>query len=465
MKRLLLGSFLAIALLVAVFAFQAISGQLGGTTWTNEPSNGPHEVQQADGRLPVLSIETDGQTVLKDQKIVARLEQYDGGLDAISGGDPSIEADIAFNYRGNSSYTTFDKLGYRVAFLKDGADGVDSAKQDECLLGMAEDSEWVLHGPFLDRSFVRNRVMYGIAREVMDWAPDTRFCELVVDGEYQGIYLAVESVRNSVSRLGMTQFGLISGGTAYLAKRDREGTEANAIETYGNLNGFTQQEVSISYPGESKLTDPQAAWIKNDLARFEEALYGDDFADPERGYAAYIDTESFVDYYLLNEFAMISDASYLSTYFYKDLGENERLKMAVWDFNNAFDNYPWDIKRIDEFLVADSNWFDRLLEDRAFVDAVCRRWEELRAGVLSDDAVRARFEEEFISLGEAVDRNNEVWGYVYSEKLMSENEEDGFVRFEPSSPEEAVEMVVNTALDRLRWMDAHLSDLYARCVN
>ena len=469
MKRLVLGCALAVCVLACVIGAQLYANGVLQASGSEGARGDSAPTEHADdalaSHLPIIEISTGGTQIEKETAIVAEMRVMDGAETNYSDDEPTVSSDIALKYRGNSSYLTFDKMSYRVTLLHDGESGADSRKTEESLLGMASDSEWVLYGPFLDRSFVRNKVMYDLARELMDWAPDSRYCELIVDGEYRGIYLLVEPVRNSTGRLGLTQFGLVSGETAYVLKRDREGTEANVLSTYGNEMGYTHQEMSIAYPSEANLTEPQYAWIENDFRRFEEALYGESFADPSTGYAAYIDVESFVDYYLLNEFAMISDASYLSTYIYKDL--DDTLKLAVWDFNNGFDNYPWDIKEIDEFAVADNNWFDRLLEDRAFVDAVRTRWQELRAGIMSDAALVERVDGEYASLGDAVERNNEVWGYVYEEHLLNmyESETTGSTREDPSSPEEAVSMLKDTMLARASWMDEHLADLYARCVN
>ena len=91
---------------------------------------------------------------------------------------------MTIKYRGASSYDVFDKRSYRIKLYRDSGKSLEYP-----LLGMGEHSEWVLYGPFLDRSLVRNRLVYGLAREMAVWSPDTRYCELYVDGAYQGIYL------------------------------------------------------------------------------------------------------------------------------------------------------------------------------------------------------------------------------------------------------------------------------------
>lgn len=407
--------------------------------------------------MPLLEIITsDGATIDKDREVVATLSVFqreNGELSDI----PSYRSPIAIKYRGNSSYTTFDKLGYRLTLLQNTDKGVDSSRLDDSLLGMSAASDWVLNGPFLDRSFLRNRLMYSVSRELMDWAPNTRWCEVSVNGSYQGLYLLVEPVQAGIGRIGLTEFGLVSGETPYIVKRDRIGTETNVISTFGFTHGYTSQELSITYPSEQNLTEAQYSWIANDISAFEEVLYSDNFTDPNTGYAAYIDIDSFVDYFIINELAIIADASELSTFIYKDLGG--LIKMAVWDFNNGFDNYPWSISPVDEFYVADANWFDRLLEDPAFVKKVCARWKELRQGTLSDRNLTTYIEEEYAKIEDAIDRNNEVWGYVYEEELLNDHGDSKLTRSEPTSPNEAVNMLKETLVARTAWLDEHLIDL------
>ena len=186
MNRVVFGVALAVVVVcVAACAesFAASIGLIGDNEQLGEVAVVEEKESAESDELPLIKLSTNGQQIQKETSIVAELSIVDSGMKA-NGEEPSLVSDIALKYRGNSSYLTFDKFSYRVTLLRDGEDGTESRKRDESLLGMAEDSEWVLYGPFLDRSLVRNRVMYGICREIMDWAPDTRWCELMVDDVY-----------------------------------------------------------------------------------------------------------------------------------------------------------------------------------------------------------------------------------------------------------------------------------------
>ena len=286
--------------------------------------------------LPVVYMNTKGQQVLKENVIWGNIALLDGnGEEQSVFSTPNSIYRATIKYRGASSYSKFDKKQYRIKFYKNKK---DSAKEVS-LAGMGANSEWVLNGPYLDKTLIRNKLVYDLARELNGWAPDTRFVELFVDGEYQGVYLAVEPVTNGESRLRLAEFGLLSGETAYIVNRDRIDTGSEEIDTWGKTNGYTYNALYIRYPSKNKITEKQKEYITKDISEFEQALYGTNFSDKRIGYQAYIDMDNWVDYFIINEFAMNYDAGNLSTYIYKELGG--KLQLAVWDFNNGFDNYQW----------------------------------------------------------------------------------------------------------------------------
>ncbi len=410
--------------------------------------------------LPVVYIDTDGESIVKESKIWAEISvlnaDEDGEMQSILS-IPDYTSAITINLRGASSYLVFDKEQYRIKFYQEEG---EFGALDVSFLGMDADSEWILHGPFLDRSLQRNSLIYGISEEILEWAPDTQFCEVFVNGEYKGMYLAVEAVTEGIARLDLEEFGLLSGETAYIIKRDRSDTEENSLDTYGKLAGYTWNDLYLSYPSSYDVTDAQMEWVINDINEFEEVLYSDDFADEVNGYAKYIDVDNFVDYLIINEATMNNDAGNLSTYAYKKLGE--KLKMTVWDFNNAYDNYQWFGQDYDEFFMEDNSWFDRLLQDRAFVDKVVERYAELRQTTLSTEYLYSILDEGEAELGDSIERNFAIWGYTFSDELLiREGDDDN----EPENYEEAMEQLKVAIDTRLTFLDEHITDLYDGCIN
>lgn len=405
-------------------------------------------------RLPVIYIDTAGCQIERENKVWASV----GILDIEPGvgernilEEPDIVETATIKMRGASSYR-FDKKQYRIEFYTKQGNG--NAK-DYGFLGMEEDSEWVLNGPFLDKTLIRNRLLYSLAGEIFEWAPDTRYCELFLNGRYQGVYLAVEPVTNGQNRLNLSQYGLLSGETAWLVKRDRIGTEENPIRTYAEMRGKVQNSLYIDYPSPKKITDAQRSWIEQDISRLEYCLYGDESGYPNQDYSLYIDRENFADYFIFNELAMNHDAGNLSTYVYKDL--QDKMKMTVWDYNNALDNYQWFKMPTDEWYVIYNSWFAQLVKDREFLDLVVRRYGELRQDILSEEHIYALIDGYQEELGDAIERNFAIWGYTFEESFTNEEER------ELHSYEEAVEQLKRTLRERLAFMDEHLEDLYENC--
>lgn len=414
-----------------------------------------------DTTLPVVHIDTDGSQIVKENKTWAEIsimnQEADGSARNIYD-TPDYQSPITVNLRGASSYSGFDKQQYRIKFYK--KEGETGAKNYE-FLGMGANSEWVLNGPFLDRTLLRNRLIYQISRELLEWAPDTRFCEVFVNGEYQGVYLAVEPVTNGESRLRLNEFGLLSGETAYVLKRDRKGTEDYSIDSYGKTEGKTNNALYVAYPSANDLTETQREWITKDISKIEKVLYSEKFADPMNGYSKYIDVDCFVDYFIINEAVMNNDGGNLSTYAYKEI--EGKLQLTVWDFNNSYDNYRWFSQDYTEFFLQNNSWFDRLLTDRAFVEKVVKRYEELRGTILSPEYFYNLIEEEQGELGEAIDRNFAVWGYTFSENLLVKEEADD-VR-DPKNYDEAITQFKDAIGRRFEFLDEHITDLYEGCIN
>ena len=138
----------------------------------------------------------------------------------------------------------------------------------------------------------------------------------------------------------------LTGG--YILKIDKatgNGNESNDYDSFnsfpsaydvkGQLTNTAQTHFQYEYPKADNIVPQQKEYIQNYMSDFEDALISDNFTDSLRGYHAYIDVESFIDFFILNEFAHNPDAYRLSTFMYKD--KNEKLHMGpIWDFNLAF---------------------------------------------------------------------------------------------------------------------------------
>ena len=231
--------------------------------------------------------------------------------------------------------------------------------------------EWALYGPYLDKSLIRNYMWYNIAGEIMDYAPNVRFCEVIINGEYQGLYLMMETITNGEdSRVNVSEPIENTTATGYVLRMDRGSN--TAVKNINNFTYYTYRidrlhdiMINIVYPRSGDLTQEMADAIEQELSDFEKVIYSYDYDSYLYGYQTWIDVDSFVDYFILNEFTANYDAGTLSTYLYKDI--SGKYKLCIWDFNSACDNYVLPTTSPQHFEMQDTVWYFMLTKDEAFV--------------------------------------------------------------------------------------------------
>ncbi|MGN0492944.1 MAG: CotH kinase family protein [Acutalibacteraceae bacterium] len=362
----------------------------------------------------------------------------------------AVTSDIRIHARGNSS-RTFDKLGYAIRLIT-----ADGKSNPQSVMGMDAHHEWALHGPFIDKTLIRNYMWYNIAGEIMDYAPNVRFCEVMLNGEYQGVYVMTEIITagDDGARLKLSVNKKDNTFSGYLLKLDRgSNTDIKNISTFTSYSLRTKQNINIEYPGISNLTPALAESIRQDFSRFEKALYSYDFDNEDYGYKRYIDTESFADYFIINEFTCNYDAGLFSTYIYKDI--DGKYRMCIWDFNSACDNYQESAVLPDDFEMQYRLWYFMLMMDEDFTDLIIRRYRELRKTYLSEEYLYGYIDGCTKYLGEAIERNFGKWGYTFEPEYDPLTPADR----NPRSYDEAVEQLKEFIKARGDWMDENIETL------
>lgn len=375
--------------------------------------------------LPLVILNTNGQKIMSkldtdgDCRINIQVQIIDNEDELNKIGDtPAIDTISSIRHRGNSSLY-YDKKQYGLKFFNE--DGTDHNVE---VMGMEAGSEWVLNGTFLDKSLIRNYLAYNISGEIMDYAPNLRFCEVFIyDGEaytYQGLYTMIESVERAVSRVNISKYDEERVESAYIIRRDRFSEDEIMLYNYATQNQLTKEWLGVKYPSESKLTKETLEYIENDISKFEKVLYSDDY-ETFMTYTDYIDVDSFVDYYVINEFFGNYDAGLHSTYAHKDL--TGKLTMGpVWDFDSAMDNAsPWELDT-DAVAFQSAPWFDALVKDEKFCQKVNERYKELRKSYFSDLYINQYIDETVAYLGKALERDQLLWGYVFEAKYLNNEE-------------------------------------------
>lgn len=378
--------------------------------------------------LPIVTLSIDGE--LPDYKgfqdgaeVVAEgVEPYTTGvISVIDGGkndnyltdSPIVTSQIRIKKRGHTSYY-YDKPQYLLKTMNE--DGTDNSVN---ILGMGEGDSWILNGSMADKSMIRNYLAYRIASEIggNQMAPDSRFCEVLLekDGsyEYAGVYLLMETVSRGDSRINIDNYKEKNVYSSYIVRRDRFTNFDMMLDTYGRLNGLSEQWIGLKYPSANKITEQTKQYIENDFSNMERIIYSDQEA-VFKIYDKYIDVDSFVDYFLINEYFGNYDAGQHSTYMYKNSGDLLNIG-PVWDFDQAMNNYYQDEMDAKTLAFQTKPLFDCLTNDQRFLSALKDRYSKLQSSVLSEEHVYSVIEEAISHLRSARSREWYRWAADYED--------------------------------------------------
>lgn len=151
--------------------------------------------------LPIISIDTRGQTIIDEPKITARIQIRDRvGKRNTPQDTPVFETEMGIELRGSTSQFLFPQKPYSIQFY-------DSAGQDfnVSVMGMPEEHDWILYAPYNDKTCLRNVLSYELANRMGMYAPRTKYCELLLNGEYLGIYVWMEKIKRDRNRVDIAR--------------------------------------------------------------------------------------------------------------------------------------------------------------------------------------------------------------------------------------------------------------------
>ena len=350
--------------------------------------------------LPIIKINTEGKAIVDEPKITAKMQviNNENGVNRIDDTNYEYDGLIGIEIRGNTSQM-FPKKSFNVETrLSDGSNNNVS------LLGLPAENDWVLHGPYSDKSLMRNALAYSIGNAMSDrWHPRTKYAEVFINGEYRGVYLLVEKIKIDKNRVDIAKLkpednsgDELTGGYIISIDRDQEGSWNSPF-----MGRTGSVDVPFSYidPSYQDLTPQQRYYIKSHIIEFEYALHGSNFKDPGLGYRAYIDVESFIDYFIITELSRNLDGYRVSVYFHKDKdSKGGKLVMSpFWDFNICFGNANFFSAGNEKGWASDGIgagdwyeipfWWDRLREDPYFETMLKYRWKKLRENVISKTTI------------------------------------------------------------------------------
>ena len=411
-----------------------------------------------ESTLPLIQITTDT-PILDDPRIVANMKvtNLPGGLNTLNDTPNEYDGQITIEIRGSSSQF-FPKQSYALE-----TQDSTGANNNVPLLGMPPENDWILHGPYSDKTLMRNALIYEMGDKINRYTTRRRYCELYINGDYRGVYMFMENIKRDVNRVDIatllpidTAGNEVTGG--YIMKVDRiQGDfEGGWVSPYPRL-GNDEQFIQMHKPEANDLHPLQLAYIQNHFTAFEHALAGPNFTDPFEGYRAFIDVGSFIDMYFANEVTKNVDAYRLSTYFYKEKdSDGGKIVMGPWwDYNLGFGNSDG----CDSYLTAgfESNtgcyvlhpfWFDRLRQDPSYTGLTRCMWDDHRSDAWSDESINGIIDSLATVLAEPSIRDHARWPrlgeYVWPNVFIG------------NTYDEEVEFLRGWVMDRLAWLDANI---------
>tara|TARA_B100000767_G_C19775917_1_gene542595 strand:- start:4192 stop:5643 length:1452 start_codon:yes stop_codon:yes gene_type:complete len=396
------------------------------------------------------------------EEIIQNEPKIPGVMDIYIEESHVFSSTIGIEYRGSTSYRLSDKKSFGIELWDESNDGYDAQ-----ILGFPEEEDWIFMGHVFraadnrvfDPSLMHHYLGYQLYRSMGNYASRSRYVELEVNNSYEGVYVFMEKLKRDSNRIDINKLKPsenegedLTGG--YILKIDKTsggdvatdqslsyyennwGDDSSYSEAlsfrsqYDVLGGSLTSEpfgpkqpletyFLYEYPKNDDITPQQKEYIQNYIHGFETALLTDDFSTEERSYIDFIDLDSFLDYFILNELTGNVDAYRLSTYMHKE--KSGPLKMGpVWDLNIGYDrqyrvpNTDW-IANYNNHVTDDTwmvpFWWPRLLKDPQFQAALQARWIELRSNILSNTSVLGLVSEtsEFLITNGGIDRNYKKW--------------------------------------------------------
>lgn len=376
-----------------------------------------------DSNLPIVIINTDLDPntnqplpIVDQPRVLATMKiiyHNDGTRNYLT--DQNTPAFLNYNGRINieirgSSSQELPKKSYSLTTLK-----VDNVSNNNVsILGMPSENDWILNAIPYDGSKIRDYLCYNVSRAMGNYATRTQYCEVIVNGDYKGLYVYQEKIKSNDNRVNILKITAsdnilpnVTGG--YITKCDKVNN--------GDIVAWTMSGTKFIHelPKSSNVTIPQDTYIKSEFYRLANNTYNFNIDD---GYKSVIDIPSFVDFMLVNEMSSNSDCYEYSTFFHKDRGGKLRAG-PIWDMNQTFGNifnthsvlYEWQFHNNNK--VGADFWYE-LYDNGQFTCEMARRLNELRQpGKPMDTVVLFNFIDSTVNLiTEAIAREHERWGTV-----------------------------------------------------
>ena len=321
------------------------------------------------GTLPVMYITTENNTPVTSKDTYLNATYY---LDAkgIAGyeniGSASAPLTMEIKGRGNYSWTGFNKKPYRIKLA-----------DKQPLLGMIKSKHFTLLAHADDakdkKGYMRNGIGFELSKMIgMAWTPEVRPLELVMNGDYIGLYFLTEHIRVDKDRVNIveqedeeTDAQKITGG--WLVEIDNYDSDPHITIKEGG-----KTTMWVTYKSPEVLSSEQETYLTQQIQLLDNLIYGDKNSDE---LWQHLDIDALARFYIVQEIVDNYESFHGSCYLYKDMGDDQKWKFGpVWDFGSAFNRDK--SQYIYQGDVWHNHWIPEICKFPAFMTRVKAIWQE-----------------------------------------------------------------------------------------
>lgn len=319
------------------------------------------------GTVPTIYISTANKVPVTSKDVYLDATYYleDNGFEGVESlGSESKQLPLTIKGRGNYTWTGFDKKPYKLKL----------DKKTE-IMGMGKNKHFALlaHADD-DLAFMRNVAGLELSRRMnLAFTPADAPVEVVLNGEYLGLYFFTETIRVDGNRVNITEQDdnaedNVDGG--WLVEIDNYSDDPHVSIVEGN-----GQRIIFTYKSPEALSPEQEGYLRSQMTALNAAIYAAD-KDASENLENLLDMESAARFYVVQELMDDCESYHGSCYLYKERGEGEKWKFGpVWDFGNAFrrgekNRFIWQDPQFNQ------TWIGELYKFPVFQEKVKAVWKE-----------------------------------------------------------------------------------------
>jgi hypothetical protein len=424
-----------------------------------------HSQTFTDSNLPIVIIQSGGlnlDSAFTDKIVwMGIIENANSARNYLGDSCNNYNGNIAINLHGSSSLN-YPKKSWKLSLLNNQLQNTNLS-----ILGMPPENDWILDATYFDKSLLRNSLTYNLHRQMGHYSPRSRYVEVVINGDYRGIYCLTEKIKRDAYRVNVSKLWPyeitgddVTGGYIFSLDHYLLPLDTGWFSSFPSSAGFDSSNYYLYvYPKPGGMPQVQKDYIKNFMDSFEQTMASGNYNHPDSGYYHFIEMQSFIDFFLLNELSRNTDGYRLSSYFFKDKdSKGGKLNCGpMWDYDLAYNNCQfsggnnpsgWQFPQ-NYFANFIPFWWDKLFSDPVFQYELRCRYQTLRSSVLLENNMYAFIDSIANKLNESSTRNFLKWPIL------------GQILFPAPSPAPTdysgeVSLLKNWIQQRILWLDNHI---------